>query len=163
MKIKDILQLSMTQTMATIAKERLTIGEKPLRSALKAVGCEHQNGKKGWQYNGDDPKVLEQSIYSFVQTKAKAANQPTNERNNESMNEQTKELSNQRTSLPTIEPINQPSNEPTNEQTHIVRKRASFDLDVNLLKELKIFAIRADKNVYEVVEQAIREHLSHEK
>ena len=66
MLIKDILELSMSKTMADIAKDDLNLGdEKALRAALKGIKCEQQNGKKGWQYVGDQPEVLEQSIYRF--------------------------------------------------------------------------------------------------
>lgn len=39
------------------------------------------------------------------------------------------------------------------------KKRASFDIDSELLKELKIYAIIHDKNIYEVAESAIRKYL----
>lgn len=39
------------------------------------------------------------------------------------------------------------------------KKRASFDIDSELLKELKIHAIIHDKNIYEVAESAIRKYL----
>lgn len=48
---------------------------------------------------------------------------------------------------------------PTNKEKVQRRKRASFDIDENLLKELKVFAIMNDKNVYELVENAIRTYL----
>jgi len=38
-------------------------------------------------------------------------------------------------------------------------KRASFDLDADLLKQLKIKAVIEEKNIYELVEQAIKEFL----
>ena len=44
-----------------------------------------------------------------------------------------------------------------------MRKRASFDIDTQLLKELKIFAINEEKNAYEVVEQALRQYLREQK
>lgn len=78
-------------------------------------------------------------------------------------------------SEPTNKPKSQPKKEPTLETTKeqmnvlsvqqqphtmgIIRKRTSFDLDVNLIKQLKIKAVMDDRNVYEIVEQAIREHL----
>lgn len=55
--------------------------------------------------------------------------------------------------------IKEQKQEPTKEVKKRVRKRASFDLDTELLKELKIFAVKADKNAYEVVEQALKEYL----
>lgn len=81
MKIKEILELSMTKTMAVIAKDHLTIGEKALRTTLKEIGCTHQNGKKGWIYTGDVPDILERSIYEFVpsrQTRQRQASKKPN-------------------------------------------------------------------------------------
>lgn len=71
MKIKELLDLTMTKSIANIAKDHLTIGEKTVRAALKRVGCEHENGKRGWSYTGDHPAILEQSIYDFAQPKRK--------------------------------------------------------------------------------------------
>jgi Zn-dependent peptidase ImmA (M78 family) len=53
--------------------------------------------------------------------------------------------------------------EPRNEPTMLIRKRTSFDIDIKLMKELKIYAIQRDKNVYEIVEQAIKQYLRDEK
>lgn len=204
MKIKEVLELTQSEPLNKIAKERLTIGEKPTREALKKAGCYNVSGKKGWFYEGEK-SVLEQSIYDFApekkinrQPKANVLTVPTNEakepknkstkENSEPMNKLTKEPKIE----PTLEPTNQrskgsgnvevkqtvketaptkeqtnertlePSLEPTLEQTNektIVRKRASFDIDVELMKDLKIKAIIHDKNVYEMVETAIRQYL----
>lgn len=48
----------------------------------------------------------------------------------------------------------------TNQLTNVVRKRSSFDIDVDLMKELKITAITHDKPVYLIVESAIRKELA---
>ncbi|MGG4041454.1 hypothetical protein [Bacillus smithii] len=40
------------------------------------------------------------------------------------------------------------------------RKRAYFDLDVELLKELKMQAVIHDRNVNEIVETAIKQYLA---
>ena len=68
MKIKEILELTQTENenVLSIAKNRLTIGEKRLREILKQVGCINQSGKKGWMYMGNTPEVLEKSVYDFV-------------------------------------------------------------------------------------------------
>lgn len=68
MKIGEILELSMSKRMAAIAKDHLTIGEKSLRTILKAADCTHQPGKQGWIYTGSTPDILEHSIYEFVPT-----------------------------------------------------------------------------------------------
>lgn len=66
MQIKSILDMTYTKNIAQIAKEHLTIGEKPLRQTLKVIGCEQNKGQRGWFYNGTDASVLEQSIYDYV-------------------------------------------------------------------------------------------------
>lgn len=71
MKIKEILELTKTKTMAEIAKEKLSIGEKPARLALKEAGCFSIVGERGWFLDDDvDQSVLEKSIYEFS-TKSK--------------------------------------------------------------------------------------------
>jgi hypothetical protein len=67
MKIKELLELTQHEGMASIAKNHLSIGEKPARMALKAAGCYAISGKKGLYYDGD-PAVLEKSIYKFTPT-----------------------------------------------------------------------------------------------
>jgi hypothetical protein len=147
MKIKEILELTKTENAATIAKTRLTIGEKKLREALKAIGASNQSGKKGWFYEGD-PAVLEQSIYDFAApSKPAATTKRTNERKNINTKERKSDI------------IKEHKEKPTKEGKGKVRKRASFDIDTELLKELKIYAIKEEKNTYEVVEQAIREYI----
>ncbi|MGE6403342.1 hypothetical protein [Bacillus cereus] len=68
MKIGEIIELTKTERLSKIAKERLSISEKPTRDALKLAGCYAISGKKGWFFDGDE-SVLEQSIYEFVPAK----------------------------------------------------------------------------------------------
>lgn len=171
MKIGEILELIKTDILANIAKrEDVHLSEKPLRNALKSAGYEFRNsGNKGWYYvgEGDEEIVKEQSIYEYS-SKAKAtANVSTNKPKKVSANV-IKNESDQRSNVPAKEEIEQANeqvattkerNTPTNERTNVVRKRSSFDLDVDLLKELKIQAVMHDKNVYEMVETAIRKYL----
>ena len=74
-------------------------------------------------------------------------------------------------SQPTNISKNEPTLEPTKEQMNVlsvqtkevigtIRKRTSFDLDTQLIKQLKIKAVMDDRNVYEIVEQAIKEYLN---
>ncbi|WP_352927968.1 hypothetical protein [Peribacillus simplex] len=49
---------------------------------------------------------------------------------------------------------------PTIERTNVIRKRSSFDMDVEIIKELKIQAIIHDRTVYELVESAVRHYLA---
>jgi hypothetical protein len=143
LKIKELLELTQREKMADIAKGYLTIGEKPARMSLKAAGCYSLSGKRGWYYDGD-PAVLEKSIYEFTSS--------TN--HGERKKESTKE--------PTFKPSKEPNNTSTIEQNgeaQIMRKRASFDIDAALLKDLKLFCVRNDLNLYEVAETALREYL----
>lgn len=148
MKIKELLELTISKNIAAIAKEDLNIGEKRARAILKEIGCTNQSGKKGWFFEGDDPSVLEKSIYDFApKTKPAAKKETTNERKNVFTKEQKHDR------------IKEPAQKPTKEEKTKMRKRASFDIDTELLKELKIFAIKEEKNAYEIVEQAIRQYL----
>ncbi|PZX07931.1 hypothetical protein C7437_1011053 [Psychrobacillus insolitus] len=66
MKIKEILELTETKLIAEIAKEHLTIGEKPARTALKRAGCYTIVGRIGWIFDeAENPTNLERSIYDF--------------------------------------------------------------------------------------------------
>lgn len=72
MKIKEVLEMTQTIPLATIAKEHLTIGKVKATEALKAAGCYSKNGVKGWFYDGDE-SILEKSIYDFVATSQRKA------------------------------------------------------------------------------------------
>lgn len=182
MKIGELLKLTQSKKISVIAKESLDIGEKPTREALKKAGCYNVSGKSGWFFEGD-PEVLEQSIYDFappkkinrttnkaeanVSTKAPkkeltleqfnhSAKEEMNQANIQTaVTEPTNERTKERKSLKTKEPKNISTNKPKT----IIRKRSSFDIDVELMKELKVKAVLNDKNVYEMVETAIRNYL----
>lgn len=114
MLIKDILELSKTKKIAEIAKDQLSIGEKPARKALTEAGCYSIVGQPGWFLEeSEDAEVLGKSIYDF---------------HHETLNINT-------------------------------RKRCSFDLDIRIIRRLKVHCAKNDKNLYEVVEKAIDEHL----
>jgi hypothetical protein len=68
MQIKSLLELTLTKNISEIAKDHLAIGEKPLREALKVIGCRQNKGKRGWFYNGEQTDILDKSIYDFVPT-----------------------------------------------------------------------------------------------
>jgi hypothetical protein len=133
MKIKDVLELVKDKPIAEVAKESLTIGEKPARQALKLAGCYTIVGQSGWFFDdSENPNNLEKSIYDFA--------------------DQVKQQHD------TI--LKSAANLGTNEETSFVpRKRHSFDLDVRLVKELKLHCVREDLTLYEVVEDAIRGYL----
>jgi len=73
--------------------------------------------------------------------------------------EAKKETTNQQKSEPRKQPTNPGTQEPTQETTNVYRKRASFDLDRELLKEYKIRAAQADIKIYELVEAALKEYI----
>jgi len=170
MKIGEILELSQKQRMSDIAKEYLNIGEKPAREALKNAGCYSISGKKGWHFDGS-PEVLEKSIYEFATVKGRAkakANVTTNEQKNLKINEHINENTDMpKNEIAATEENNNTSNEqinkPTIETNNVgaeERKRASFDLRPALVKQLKIKAVTEDRNLYELVEEAIEEYLN---
>lgn len=143
MKIKEILELTQHEGMASIAKNHLNIGEKATRAALKEAGCYAIKGRKGWYYDGD-PSVFEKSIYEFTSTVTHG------KRKNESANE------------PTLKSFKEENNKPIieqNNETQILRKRVSFDINMALFKRLKLYCVANDKNLYEVAEAAVQEYL----
>jgi hypothetical protein len=71
----------------------------------------------------------------------------------------TSPTTNERKNVRTKKQRSNRTEEPRNEPTMLIRKRASFDIDIKLMKELKIYAIQRDKNVYEIVENAIRKEI----
>ncbi|MCF7624656.1 MULTISPECIES: hypothetical protein [Bacillaceae] len=159
MKIGKILELIKTDTPADIAKRAdVHLSEESLRKALNKAGYEYRNsGKKGWYFvgEGDEETVQEQLIYDFATAGKVSTNvnkepiNDTNQRSNvgiKSGKEQVKQANEQ--SAPTIE------------RTNVIRKRSSFDMDVELMKELKIQAIIHDRTVYELVESAVRHYLA---
>ena len=137
MKIGEILKLTQEKRLSDIAKEHLNIGEKPTREALKNAGCYSLSGKKGWYFDGDEG-ILEKEIYEFTKTKPTAKVRTKVNKNEGSKKEMNITVEEQKNG----------------------RKRASFDLDAELLKQLKVKAVLEDKNIYELVEQAIAEFLA---
>ena len=136
MKISEVMELSKTKTIAEIAKEYLTIGEKPARQALKQAGCYSVVGQSGWFFDdSENPDNLDKSIYEFA--------------------EQVKQ---QQAGIYKAT-ANLRMNEDTSNSLFIPRKRHSFDLDVRLVKELKLHCVKEDRTLYEVVEDAIREYM----
>ena len=57
------------------------------------------------------------------------------------------------------ETTNERTSVPIKERSNVIRKRASFDIDVDLLKELKLYSVKEEKNAYVVVEDAIKQYL----
>lgn len=64
MLVRELLELLKEYPVSVIAKERLTVGEKPTRKALKEAGAVYENGK-GWHFEGNEAD-LERPIYDFV-------------------------------------------------------------------------------------------------
>ncbi|OQR53432.1 hypothetical protein [Bacillus sp. CDB3] len=160
MKIKEILELTKTKRLSEIAKESLEIGEKKAVEGLKKADCYNISGKRGWQFDGDE-SVLEQSIYDFVpRTKGKAkANVSTKEPTLQPSNT-VKAIEEIKKGKDEVAPTKEETNVRTLERKSVIRKRSSFDIDVELMKELKIQAVIHDKNIYEIVETAIRKELA---
>lgn len=147
MKIKEILELTKTKPIAEIAKEHLTIGEKPARAALKRAGCYSIVGQPGWFLDEtENESNLERSIYEIAHELKEERSIILKEKANVGSNELT---SVQKTAVYDADPI--------------YRKRHSFDLDVALVKELKVHCVKSDITLYEAVEDAIRTYLNEHK
>lgn len=171
MKIRELLELTQAEPLAKIAKERLTIGEKTAREALKAAGCYSISGKRGWYYDGD-PSVLEQSIYDFAPTKkakkeidrarkevsatiekAKAVNNPASQLSDNTENKQENK--------PAIKEINKPTIKQTNKQAGFpAMKKVTYEIEEQLHDQLKIKAIVEKRTVSEIVNEIIKRALS---
>lgn len=163
MKIKEILDaIKQGKTLAEIGKD-MGVGKEKLSSSLKNAGY-YFNRKDGWFFEGQGEQPLDKDYTEFTRGVKK-----TNVSTKKLMNETTKEPKNQRSNessnVPAKQEIKQakeqiaPTLETTKERSNVVRKRSSFDLDVELMKELKIQAVIHDKNIYEMVETAIRQYL----
>ncbi|WP_431812242.1 hypothetical protein [Lysinibacillus sp. FW12] len=146
MKIGEIIEaLKHGKALADLGKE-LSVGKEKLSKALKKAGYVF-NRRTGWTFMGSGQEPLNKEYTEFIDqsrsVKKENANVPTKVQTNVVskvyLNEQTKEL--------------------TKERIKVVRKRSSFDINIELLKDLKIQAVIHDKNVYEIVENAIRKEL----
>lgn len=136
MIIREILELSMEKPINEIAKEHLNIGEKLTREALKKAGCYTKPGKKGWFFDGNE-EILNQSIYDFNENKT-----PT-----------------KKTTQVTTKPTKNEQTQVTKKERIIIRKRFSVDLDIDLIKQLKVKSVIEDRNLYELVEIALKDFL----
>lgn len=139
MNISEIIDMTQKKTISEIAKEHLTIGEKPARKALKLAGCYSIVGRAGWFFDeSENPENLNKSIYYF--------SDKVKELENEALKDRANVYSNDGTG-----------------QVYVPRKRHSFDLDVRLVKELKLHCVKSDITLYEAVESAIRNYLDGDK
>lgn len=139
--IGEILEaLGQGKALADIGKE-LTVGKEKISKALKNAGYLFNRGT-GWTYAGADPEPLNKDYTDFISSR-KSVKKPM------TSNVPTKELTN----VGSKDGLNKRNN-------NVVRKRSSFDIDIELMKDLKIQAVIHDKNVYEIVENAIRKELT---
>lgn len=140
MTLGEIVEaLGQGKALADIGKE-LTVGKEKLSKALKNAGYLFNRGT-GWTYAGAGPEPLKKDYTEFISSR-KSVKKPIS------------------TNFPTKELTNVDSKDGLNKRNSIVRKRSSFDIDIELMKDLKIQAVIHDKNVYEIVENAIRKELA---
>ena len=59
--------------------------------------------------------------------------------------------------------LKQETNETRKEEKKVERKRVSFDLRTDLHKELKMQALLQEKNIYNLIEEALEKYLSEKK
>lgn len=149
MKLKEVLELTQSERLADVAKNHLEIGEKVARQALKNAGCYSVNGKRGWFYDGA-PEELERSLYDFLPEKSHGERK--NGRRNERKIKSTNKTMNQRNNVH----INQLAE---SKPDTIRRKRASFDIDAQLLKQLKLQSVQEERHLYEIVEEALYQYI----
>ncbi|EAZ83476.1 hypothetical protein P4645_15225 [Lysinibacillus fusiformis] len=141
MTIGEIIEeLKQGKGLADIGKE-LTVGKERLSKALKDAGYLY-NRKNGWTFTGTGQEPLNKAYTEFIVSSKRAT----------TTNITTKERTNVDSKIDL--------NEPIKERTNVIRKRSSFDIDVELMKDLKIQAVIHGKNVYEIVENAIRKELA---
>jgi predicted DNA-binding antitoxin AbrB/MazE fold protein len=77
MKIKEVLDdLTVTgNTIAKIAKDKASIGEKKLKEALHNAGYEYRNkNPKGWFYAREGEEPLYKSVFDFIEPKTSSSN-----------------------------------------------------------------------------------------
>ena len=129
MLIKEILDMTKEKQIVDIVKDDLLIGEKKLRETLKKIGARFDKREKVWRFEGN-PEDLEKSIYDFAKpTKITTA--------------RTKEQS------------NNVSRETLSRKNKENKKRASFDLDIELLKKIKLQSVQDDVNISQFVESVL--------
>ena len=167
MLIKEIVEgIKQGKTLAVIGKD-IGVGKEKLSASLKNAGYEFSR-QEGWFFGGEGEQPLEKDFREFIEG-VKKANVSTKERKKEKTKEPKNQRSNESSNVPAKEEIKQANKQVaptlettkqgTKERSNVVRKRSSFDLDVELMKELKIQAVIHDKNIYEMVETAIRQYL----
>lgn len=138
MLIKEIIDMTQQKTIAEIARDHLDVGEKTARAALKRAGCYSIVGQRGWFFDdSENPDNLEKPLSEFVEIVREEK---------DAIYKAAANVQNYKGNKP----------QPT-------RKRHSFDLDVSLVKELKLKSVRDDVRLYEAVEDAIRLYLQHDK
>lgn len=132
--------------------------ESTLRGHIKEAGY-IRNEEKKYVLTAESEEKGISAETSFSQDELTAeTNFSSNELSAET-NEPTNEEKNSRANEGIRVKINEAPPKPNREEKTPMRKRASFDINADLLKRLRVFAILADKNAYEIVETAIKEYL----
>lgn len=142
-----------------------------IKSRLAGIGLRFDNSEKKFVGDPTEENLNTPLLQLFEKQRNKQipkvrTNKRTNVGSKELTNEPAKEQIKQaeKELAPTKELTNEPTKEQTKERTNVttnvVRKRSSFDIDVELMKDLKIQAIIHNRNVYEIVETAIRQYLN---
>lgn len=147
MTIGEIVEaLKCGKALADIGKE-LSVGKEKLSKALKEAGYLF-NRRTGWTFTGSGQEPVNREYTEFIgESRSVKKLKATNVSTKEQINVGSKVHSNEQTKESTKERMK-------------VRKRSSFDIDIELMKDLKIQAVVHGKNVYEIVEDAIRKELT---
>lgn len=144
---KAIEMINNGKSQKGVARE-FEVPETTLRNKIKDAGYKRDKDTKQYVLNAPNNETTNERFQPKKEVSAETKKHSANERKHDTIKEQE------------IEPTKE---EKAKGGKSNLRKRASFDIDNELLKELKIFAIMEDKNVYEIVEQAIKNYLKERK
>jgi hypothetical protein len=132
--------------------------ESTLRGHIEKAGYVRDDENK-YILSAESEETNVSAETSFSQEELTAENNLSQKEVSAENNETTNEEKNSRTNEGIRVKIKEAPQKPNKEEKTAMRKRASFDINADLLKRLRVFAILADKNAYEIVEQAIKEYL----
>lgn len=137
-KVTDLLTMMKNHKVDEVVK-MLGTKRRTLTEVLNKAGCKYNRAKNEWEYTGKGD-ALDNAVIKF--------GRPPKPRTVETAApvESTKKE-------PTFEPTNQL---PRRRAPLTVRKRKSFDIDIELLEQLEHYCYMNRIKQYEFVEQAIR-------
>ena len=139
--------------------KKLDIRQAKFDRTVKYIGLSWDKHAKSWLYSGDT-SLLETEIELYVEV----ANANLKQGNNKEINTGNKQESNivnneENNNINNIGNNQLNNNTNNNVNNQLIRKNATFNLESELLKELKIISAITEKKTYEIVETAIIKEL----